>query len=350
MQVEEIHKILKEDRSFFLSKKEKFLKCIDIGSINDTAQKLYISLFSFEKNEKDIEKLIRELLRHRADIKPEITSFLMNLVNEYLEYCIKNKKSIKNVKALLQLINHYIYLIDKTYISYVSHITNHIKQLSKEKRKAHKELALSIFRKLKEEKKSVRLVSFYKEVPIICKTKIERITDEFVVLQSHNCSTKAFYPEKNVYIKIDNLQKKIKATIINIIPKEEKIVLGNFELTQLPQEKRKFVRVQPTENIEVKLQKGKHILTGKLSDISIGGIGVYLSKIDNIEEKDTVKISFKLPSGDTEIELLGEVVYIMDMDGMYRVGIKYSPDVLTEEKINDYVINRQFEILKEIKS
>ncbi len=357
MQVNDIYNILEEDKDFFLNKKDEFLKCVgnsseflSESSIRTIADKFYLSLFSFESNEKNIETLVKRLLKYKTDIKPELTNFLMNLVNEYLDYCIKNKKSVKNVKALLQLINYYISIIDKAYVAYLSKISKQIEKLSKEKSEANKELALSILSKLKEDKKSIRLISYYKEVPIICKTQIEKITDEFAVLEFDNCSVKAFYPEKNVYIKTDIIQKKIKATIINISPKEEKLTLGKFELTDLPQEKRKFVRVEPSENITVQLEKGNTKITGKLADISIGGVGIYTADIKDLEEDNIIKISFKLPSIDFQVNLHGQIVYILDMDGMYRLGIKYSPDVITEEKISDYVINRQFEILKELKS
>ncbi len=357
MQVSDIYSILEEDRDFFLNKKDEFLKCVNNSShylsessIRTIADKFYLSLFSFNSSEKDIQILVKRLLKYKTDIKPELTNFLMNLVNDYLDYCIKNKKSVKNVKALLQLINHYISIIDRAYVSYLSKISNQVEQLSKEKIEANKELALSIFKKLQEEKKTIRLISYYKEVPIICKTQVEKVTDEFVVLHFENCSIKAFHPEKSVYIKTELLQKKIKASIINVSPKEEKIVLGHFELTDLPQEKRKFVRVEPAETINVKLEKGNTTVTGKLADISIGGIGVYTADIKDLEEGNLIRVSFKLPAIDFDVDLTGEIVYIIDMDGMYRIGIKYSPDVITEEKISDYVINRQFEILKELKS
>lgn len=357
MEINEVYNILEDDKDFFLEKKEQFLRCFSISnevitesSIRTIADKLFLSLFSFDSDKKkDIETLITRLLKYRVDIKPELTNFLMNLANEYLDYCIKNKKSVLNVKAFIYLVNYYISLIDKAYVKFLSKLAKSIEEISKEKTEANKELALAVFERLKNSKETVKVLSYYKEVPIICRTSVEKITDEFVVLSFDNCSIKAFPTGKTVYIKVPFLSKKIKATIVNISPKDSVMALGHFEITELPQEKRKFVRVEPAQTIEIAIIKGNKTIKGKIADISIGGVGVYAVDIQDLNEDDIVKLSFKLPESDT-IEITGRVVYIIDMDGMYRIGIEYSLDVIQEEKISDYVINRQFEILREIKS
>ncbi len=356
LNVDEIYNILNEDRDFFLQKKNDFIRCagtvssdsMSDSSVRTVADKLFLSLFSFKDDNKSIDRLIRQLLKYNIDIKPDLTNFLMGLMNDYLDYCLKNKKSVKNVKALMYLVNHYISMIDKAYVSYINRISKNVEVLKKEKSEANKELALSIFKGIKDDKKPVRIISYYKEVPIICKSYVKKVTDEFVVLEYENCSVKAFHTDKNVYVKTDAFSKKIKATIINISPKDEVIVLGKFEITELPQEKRKFVRVEPSETIDIFIQHGNERLKGKIADISIGGVGVYLKDIEDLEEDDIVRVEFKLDSEDLSIE--GRIRYIVDMDGIYRVGIELFPDVNTEEKISDYVINRQFEILREIKS
>ncbi len=356
MNINEIYALLEEDKDFFLEKKEEFIRCagnvssetISDSSLRTIADKLFLSLFSFKEDEKNIEKLVRRLLRYKIDIKPDLTNFLMGLMNEYLDYCIKNRKSIKNVKAFIQLVNHYISIIDRAYVKYINRISKKAEILTREKEEANKELALSVFKNIKEDRKTVRVISYYKEVPIICKAEVGKVTDEFVILEYENCSIKAFHTEKTVYVKTDILEKKIKSTIINISPKDEVMVLGKFEITELPQEKRKFVRVEPSETIEITVEHAGRKLKGRIADISIGGVGIYMSDVEELEEGDTVKVSFKLDS--ESIELTGTVRYIVDLDGLYRIGIEFSPDIVTEEKISDYVINRQFEILREIKS
>jgi len=58
-------------------------------------------------------------------------------------------------------------------------------------------------------------------------------------------------------------------------------------------------------------------------------------------------VEFQLPKGG--VETGGVIKHVSPHGRIYRTGIYFEPDLKSEEIISDYVMERQFEILREIK-
>ena len=76
-------------------------------------------------------------------------------------------------------------------------------------------------------------------------------------------------------------------------------------------------------------------------------MGVYVEDRDDLKEGDVVEVGFTLPKGRVETE--ASVRYVLPHQKIYRVGLQYQLDIPKEDIVSDYVMERQFEILRELK-
>jgi hypothetical protein len=359
--IELLYSSLKKDKEFFENYKDKFveifskeiknLKLIDESTLRTIGDRVYLLLFSFNKNPAhELKNFIKKVLETEVDIKPVFSKAFLKLLRDYIDYKIQKNADFENIKNLVDLIDLYLFIIDSAYIEYTKSLESEISKIKEEKVEEERQIIFHGFERILAENKEVQVLDFYQEVPVICKGKIKDIIDKkLVIFELSKCHYKNFYIEKNdVYIKADEIFPKVVKGIVkesDMMKYEIKVI--NFQFTHLPQERRKYVRVIPKEEIMVEIIKDGEILKGKLRDISIGGLGIYLKDINSLKINDKIRIRFEI--GNVRIDHTGEIKYILKENGLYRIGVEFDKDVNVEEIISEYVVKRQFEIIKELR-
>ena len=304
-------------------------------------------MFSFHKEPlKELESLFYRIAHHELDIKKAVSKALLKMVRDYIDYVIEHDRAHEKIKNFITLIDLYVSAIENAYSRYTQKLKEKIKSANKDRVEGEIGLILDFFqRQLELSKADVELLSFYKEVPVVCKSRVLKVGDVNLLLRQ--CELKAFSLGSEAYIRHINLPKPVAVKVTDVNNRDRVMDVQVLGFVELPQERRKYVRVVPAETIDVLLKKGDWRSSGTVADISLGGIGIYIRDIDSLKEGDSVSVRFGLPKGDVEAN--AQIRHIEEGEGVYRLGISYQLDIKTEEVVSDYIMERQFEILKELK-
>lgn len=357
--LEDIWKVLLKDTEFFENYREhfrsEFLKLLERGKptlittkgLLPLVDKLYILLFSFQKNPLgELFNLTYRLAHHEIDLKKAITKPFLKMIREYIDYLMQKEGDYERIKSLITLIDIYLEEIERAYSKYVGELREEIERKEKRIVKGERQAIANFLSKLSSEgHRDISVIIFYKEMPVVCKSEIIHIEDLFVRLKTHHI--KAFSIGDEVYMKHRKIPHTIASRVTNINAYDFKIEVEIIGFMDPPQDKRQYVRVEPEEPIPVKISRGDWETTGTMADISVGGVGLYVKDKNALKRFDRVKVAFSLRRGNIESE--GSVRYIEKLEASYRIGIRYELNMMQEEIVNDYIMERQFEILKELK-
>ncbi|SMC08563.1 PilZ domain-containing protein [Nitratiruptor tergarcus] len=334
-------------RSSILEKPPKNSKPLSSGAINTIAEKLYLILFTPGTSDRE-QKIINfayMLAQNRFNILPPLTKSLLKLLQDFIGIILqKEHHNHLDVSIMIQLIDNYIVAFQRGYTKFFEEQQQELRSLKHENDKKEQEIILSILEKIKRQNSQIILLDFYKQVPISCKAKIRLLKEDTIVVDIAECNFKIFHHDKELFIKTDLIDKPIK-TKIKEIKDFDYVILDSFCFEELPQEKRKFVRVQPKESIPITITSSQCQCSGVIQDISIGGAGIICSNISSCNKRDSVTLQFALENKKIVIE--GEIRYL-DEEAK-RLGIQYSLDVEFENFLAEYILHRQFEIIKEIR-
>lgn len=117
---------------------------------------------------------------------------------------------------------------------------------------------------------------------------------------------------------------------------------------------REAVRVDPQDNqeieVELVLSGTGSIVTGLLRDVSMLGIGVWVSSFEETPPMpgDDVTLSLTLPNHETPMQILATVQYRQPAGDQTRIGLKIGassiqPTTTHEKTLTSYVMARQLE-------
>jgi len=350
-----MEQIFKEDKEFFEDYKLKFKKELlktfreleivdklkkDLDSIFDT---LFDSIFNF--NNKKVAEKLRELIWKlhslNVPIKNLFSKLFLELLKDYINHLLvkgEHETGIKRIRKLTEVLDQYLDLVDEIFMNYLEQMEKKVE----DEDGINLQEVQKIMQAIREMVKSnVELLAFYKVFPVLCKSKIFKITD--ISLKVGKCPYKVFVPGEKVYIKIPNLNKDAIAEIINV--EKEVMTIRPLKLAQIPPAK--TVRVFPEKEIDVKIETPKGVIYGFLHYISFEEIGVIISTPKGIKTNEKVKVKFKLATG--EVETPAVVVKIDKLNNVYLLSLHLICKPKLEQIISRYVLKRQQEILKELK-
>lgn len=213
---------------------------------------------------------------------------------------------------------------------------------------------IDIFKRLKGEGKSIKFFNLYKGVPISHSAKIVDIDGEDVVFKTDAIQEIAMKMDGTAYIMKDTIfDKHIKADIVYNNFFNNTVVLNNFTyLLNMPASQREFVRVHPDISAFVSINGTENSATkGKLFDLSVNGLGVVSEDNNGLFAGAEIDIDFTLTFDNNEtykIETVGEILNIVEYSDSYRYCIKIFPQLEEENKIVEYVKQREKEIIKNL--
>ncbi|RMD47532.1 MAG: hypothetical protein D6834_00685, partial [Aquificota bacterium] len=257
--LEHLYSLLKQDKEFFVKFKENFIgyfadtvkesvHFLDKTSLRSIANRIYIILFSLEGNPiNELENFIKQVVKSEANIKLAFSKSFLYLLRNYIDYKIEKGQDFESIKKLVELLDVYLSTIDFVYVDYTKKLEKQIAQIKKERLSEEKEIIFYGFEKINEEEKEIQVLDFYKEVPVICKAKVKQIFGKkTVILKMINCLYKNFYIQGNdIYIKGDVFPKVVKGIIKKSDMANFNVEISDFKFSEIPQEKRKHVRVIP---------------------------------------------------------------------------------------------------------
>jgi len=331
--------------------RENFLRFVDeeksrligLPGINTLVDRLYVLLFSFRRDPlRDLFNISYTLAKNEIDLKKVLEKALLALLKDYIDHTISRGSDHRRVKDLVDLLDTYLSAVEDAHTAYLEELRRQVKAADSAVEESERRIALGFLEKMKEE---VEILAYYKGIPVACISRILDVREEFIKVST--CRMDAMRVEEHVYIKHSNLPKPIEASVVEKDTGRDEATLEVLGFRDLPQERRRYLRVIPKEPVKVFLSKEGWTAEGTMADISVGGVGVYIEDPGDLKKEDTVSVRFSLPKGDVETQ--ASVRYVLDRGKLFKVGLQYSLDVHTEDVVSDYVMERQFEILRELK-
>ncbi len=347
MDLNEIYGLLKPDREFFSGYKEKFVQDFTLNlkganpMINTLVSKLYLLMFSFSKDPlKELFSLSYATAKSKFKLSKPLLRASMGLIRSYIDFLAKSENPIPKSKALIELVDKYIQVVEDAYVKYVSELEDELEQSRQpesEGRKAAYELLRTLF---KDKKREFITKSKFKGLWVDSKSElVDMVEERLRVKTSHG----GIYTAGDTVLLVSPfVPKPLEARVLEA--QGELIELEILGFSKIMKERRKHIRVVPQEDISVKVLSDRSLFEGKIADISIRGLGILLEDASGLIKGRQVRANFRLPTG--ELELTAEVIYTLNYPKLHRVGLELFTDMKTEDLLSDYVVKRQLEILR----
>ena len=289
-----------------------------------------------------------DFAKRGENIKTPLLKTLLETLKDFIEFALKGeslpKETIKEIKRILSHIEEISEIIDKAYQDYYESLKEKIKEEEIERKKfLLKEAQLVALKR-----EPLTLIFSYKELPIYCKGVAKSVEEDIVLIEFEGkCLMEPLLKVgETLYAKAKDLSDAVKMEVLSLEENGFQARLIGYEEVFL--EKRQHVRVVPESSIPIYISlKGKELI-GEILDISLGGVGVFL-KERAISKGDVAELRFTLKGN--EIRVKAECRYTMDFKEGIRAGFMFLElDKKSEQIIGEYVMQRQLEILKELKA
>jgi hypothetical protein len=363
--MEEYRKYLSYDRDFFEKKKEEFLKSvlknlenlnISPNNIKKYFEKFYECIFLSDKDLNEIVPIIDRVLEIDLSLKRLFIKPLISLLYEYIEYVFKTSEDINRVRAIFLVIDKILQIVESVYQEKIKEVQKHIQakytieveKLKKKISQEEKEFIYHLLDRIRTRKERVEIKKYYKEIPLFCRCKVVECDSllDLIVLDCPHCRFKIFFQRTAlVYLKHPDFPKPVAGIVLRGDYNEGTLALTGLHFEELPQDKRRWIRVEPKEPTEVKVTKDGRQYTGLLKDISEHGLGVIFKKLPPLEIGNFVEIK-------TTVEnlLIQTTAEVRNIDpSINKVGFYFDLPYEIEKQLSQYILRRQLEILKEVK-
>lgn len=196
-------------------------------------------------------------------------------------------------------------------------------------------------------KNDLRVLNYYKEIPVSYNASITHIDDDLVEMDVHQHQAAVMYVEKILFLKSDHFPHDVLAKVYKANINKSIALLHSFSYVQIRAERRRFVRVQITDPIQVNFRRADGNFNGRLMDVSIGGLSMESS--DNLAmDQDTPGIlTAELPSG--KLEMPGRLIKMMPLDDKWLYIFEIEASSRIETVISQFIFQKQVEIIRELK-
>lgn len=291
--------------------------------------------------------LALDFAKKGENIKTPILKALLEALKDFIEFTLRDNPSletIEEIKKILSSIEEISQLIDKAYQDYYESLKE---KLSIEEREI-KKMLLKEAKLVELNKELLTLIFSYKELPIYCKGLIKSTEQDIVFIEFEGkCLIEPILKAGDVlYAKAKDLSEAVKMEVISLEENGFKARLLGYEKAFI--EERQHVRVVPESPIPIYISLQGIELVGEILDISLGGVGVFLKK-KILKKGDIAELRFTLRGN--EIKTRAECRYTTDFKDGVKAGFMFlGLDKKSEQVIGEYVMRRQLEILKELKT
>ncbi len=292
--------------------------------------------------------LAMDFAKRGENIKTPLLKTLLETLKDFIDFALRketlSKETTEEIKRILANIEEISEVIDKAYQDYYESL----KEKAKEKKLERKRFLLKEAQLVALKREPLTLIFSYKELPVYCKGVVRSVDEDIIVIEFEGkCLIEPLLKVgDHLYAKAKDLSDAVKMEVLSLEEKGFQAHLVGYEEVFL--EKRQHVRVVPDSPIPVYISVQGKEFVGKILDISLGGVGVFI-KEKNIKKGDIVEMRFTLK--ENEIKVKAQCRYTMeDKEGVRTGFIFLEKNKKSEQVIGEYVIQRQLEILKELKT
>ena len=193
----------------------------------------------------------------------------------------------------------------------------------------------------------VKLLNFYREVPINFGVSIDHVERGLVEMTVHQLQAALMGLQKETLIRSGHFRNDVVAKVNRAGTENGVAFLSHFSYVQILTDRRSHIRVTVSENIDVSFRAHQLRLQGKLMDISIGGMAFLAPDKQGIEDNTRGLISFSLKGNRLEFPAI--LLRIDDEPPEKRFVFQFNLDSKSETHISHFVFQTQSEIIRELK-
>lgn len=200
-----------------------------------------------------------------------------------------------------------------------------------------------------ENDQKLELLTTYKGVPFVCKTKVTNVVGEVAWLKTVDPSLICLLKDHTAKVLGSDYFEPASANVIDVDLEQGLLELSDFSYIATKMGERMIVRVEPKEPLNVSLESTGIKIAALLADISISGMGIRVGYADYsaiLKPGATLQISMELPVG--PINLSGTVLSAVKTDEYYRLSLRFAQDSSQRSRIFKYLIDRRTEIEHEV--
>jgi hypothetical protein len=196
-------------------------------------------------------------------------------------------------------------------------------------------------------KDDLRVLNYFKEIPVSYDSDIILIDDGMVELKVHQHQAVVMYVEKLAFLKSkhfphDVVAKVFKANINKCIG-----LLHSFSYAQIRADRRRFVRVQITDPIQVNFRRVDATIDGRMVDISIGGLSLECAEEIPVNLESSGILTVPFPNG--KLEMPATLLKIAPHENKWFYIFEIEASARIETAISQFIFQKQVEIIRELK-
>ncbi|MDD2337776.1 MAG: PilZ domain-containing protein [Geobacteraceae bacterium] len=194
---------------------------------------------------------------------------------------------------------------------------------------------------------SIKLLNYYRELPVSFDASIEFSDRGVVGMNIHDLQAAAMMIEKEVFIKCKGLPYDVIAKVMKIRKNTGSAFLTSFHYVIITAERRVCVRVRVSDKVDATFHFNNRLIQGRIEDISFSGLSITAPKGITLDENSTGTVHIALPS--TMLELTGKLLKVNQDDSTSKFIIELEMDNKSEQCISQFIFAQQSVIIRELK-
>jgi hypothetical protein len=196
-------------------------------------------------------------------------------------------------------------------------------------------------------KNDLKLLNYFREIPVSYGATIETVEESHVELAVHQIQAVVISFEKMTVLKSSHFPKDVIANVNYVNIEKSRLVLSGFSYAIVRADRRMSVRVELSEPIYASFSASGQTATGRLHDMSLTGVSINVSEDPGIPLSQNGELTVTLPIGN--ITVPASLLKISTLDDGYRLAFEIEATRATELSISKYILQRQVEIIRELK-
>jgi c-di-GMP-binding flagellar brake protein YcgR len=333
--------VLEKNKKFFTEYEPKFielfLKTINKNILSQKEIKIiYQVLFlkPFILKNKQIPIILeieKKLNNYDISLHSLLEKIFFFITNAFIKYLLINQSSYFELKEFVNICNFYLEYFKQHKLKYIP--------LPKE--------IYDIF----SNKEKITIYNAYKGIPLSYKTSILSINNNDIIV---NASIHFIFASKfntEIYFNQEDKNYYFVGEIKKFDIEKKTLTITNIKKIQRNLPKRKYIRVQPKEEIEVTIIGETNNIKAKLFDISLQGMAIILNNnYFEISERVETMFTLEIENKKYLLDIFGEIRSITKIDeNTYKYHIYFEPNPKDEKILEKYIVNREKEIINELK-
>jgi hypothetical protein len=193
----------------------------------------------------------------------------------------------------------------------------------------------------------LRVLNYFKEIPVSYDSEITFIDDGMVELKVHQNQAVVMFVEKVAFLKSKHFPHDVVAKVFKANITKSIGLLHSFSYAQIRADRRRFVRVQINDPIKVNFRLVDANIDGRLVDISIGGLSLESAEEIPVNLGSFGTLTVDFPHG--KLEMPGSLLKIAPHDNKWFYVFEIEASARIETTISQFIFQKQVEIIRELK-